>query len=48
MHWKWSYSKQFLVQHLKKNERVDRNLVCVLRYEKEWEIKIESDFQISN
>lgn len=32
----------------KKKERVVRNLVCVLRYEKEWEVKIESDFQISN
>lgn len=34
----------------KEKEREGGNLVCVLRYEKkkEWEIKIESDFQICN
>lgn len=32
----------------KKKERVGGNLVCVLRHEKKWEIKIESDFEICN
>lgn len=33
---------------LKKKERVGGNLVCVLRHEKKWEIKIESGFEICN